>query len=70
MSDGAVEGLGLMTVMRVELSDGTWVLIQTSGPINTTTAEEVLDYWMVYQRVLQKRSCVEAPGVAMSKEPQ
>lgn len=59
----------LQTVMHVELSDGTRVVIETSGPLNAATADEVLDYWMVYQRVLQRRSCAEAPGVAMSKEP-
>lgn len=56
MSNGAASNEGpLQTVMRVELSDGTWVCVEASGPLNAITAEEVLEYWMVYQRVLKKR---------------
>lgn len=60
---------GLKTVMRVELSDGTWVCVEASGPLTATTAEEVMEYWMVYERVLRKRASAEMPSVGMSKEP-
>ena len=43
---------------RVELSDGTWVSVEPSGPLNASTFEELMDYLNVYKKVLSKRSVV------------
>lgn len=53
---------GDRTIMRVELSDGTWVAIEASGPLNATTAEELLEYVMLYERMLRKCAAAEAQG--------
>lgn len=52
----------LVLVMRVELSDGTRICIEASGPLSAATAGEVLEYWMVYERVLRKREGDKKPA--------
>lgn len=50
------------TVMRVELSDGTWVALEASAPLTAATAGELLEYVMLYERMLRKRAAAEAQG--------
>jgi hypothetical protein len=46
--------------LRVELSDGTWVSVEPSAPLTSSTFDELMDYLGVYKKVLLKRSAAEA----------
>jgi hypothetical protein len=46
--------------LRVELSDGTWVSVEPSAPLTSSTFDELMDYLGVYKKVLLKRSATEA----------
>jgi hypothetical protein len=41
--------------IRFELSDGTWVELQTSSPLTADTMEELNDYLKVYAKILAKK---------------
>ena len=60
MNDGTMDEVPLRTLMRVELSNGTWVVIEASGPITSTSVGELLEYVMGYERHLRKRETDQA----------
>lgn len=66
MSEGDVNG-SLRTLMRVELSNGTWVVIEASGPITSTSIEELLEYVMVYERHKRKQETDQAMTERLAK---
>jgi hypothetical protein len=43
-------------LIRFELSDGTWVELQTSSPLTAETMDELNDYLSVYAKVLAKKA--------------
>lgn len=49
--------------IRFELSDGTWVDIQTSSPLTADTMDELNDYLTVYAKVLAKKAKARAGAV-------
>jgi hypothetical protein len=50
-------------LLRVELSDGTWVSVESSAALTASTFAELLDYLTVYEKVLQKRAASSAAAI-------